>query len=387
MRWNHWRCAGVLSESELSRGAAFLAAAAPGIPIGVEVDEDEVRWSVRHADLPRLVAALDPEGEEFDQAWAEQIDEVEGDTRCVVIDLTSDDDGATLLTWDPKSGDNHATWPVAWLVATAFVRAVGAAPVPISIAYMLAPRPAMPPGDVLPVVPLRGRWILPSGKVEFVNIGRPASVAAIDAAVELHDGWCLCAVVRNPDDDRPPGLDELAPIACLVKVVKVLELSHREYGVLFAGHGRATLEAAEARAAEALQARYRKVGAGDPDPRIRPLVLDAIAQAIKFAIPSDDVADDARDVLGRLGPDALADGVIDAIPWAFRAEDRAAVLQQPASSERLMLVVEWLATRIRELQEALERAGGDLQTARLALVEDQIAELEDDDEDEDADVG
>ena len=72
--------------------------------------------------------------------------------------------------------------------------------------------------SILPVLPVRDAVVFP-GVTAPLAVGRVASLAALEEAGE--GGFLLIATQRNPATELP-GLDDLHPVACIARVVKVM---------------------------------------------------------------------------------------------------------------------------------------------------------------------
>jgi len=71
----------------------------------------------------------------------------------------------------------------------------------------------------LPILPVRDAVIFP-GVTNPLAIGRPKSVAALEAAGL--GGFLLIATQKDPALDEP-GLDDLHPVACIARVIRVID--------------------------------------------------------------------------------------------------------------------------------------------------------------------
>jgi ATP-dependent Lon protease len=72
---------------------------------------------------------------------------------------------------------------------------------------------------VLPVLPVRDVVVFPGVTVPLA-IGRPASLAALEHAGP--GGFLLVATQRDPATEEP-GLDDLFPVACVVRVLRIID--------------------------------------------------------------------------------------------------------------------------------------------------------------------
>jgi ATP-dependent Lon protease len=72
---------------------------------------------------------------------------------------------------------------------------------------------------ILPVLPVRDVVIYPGVTVPLA-IGRPRSLAALEAAGP--SGFLIVATQRDPATEEP-GIDDLHPVACVVRIVRIID--------------------------------------------------------------------------------------------------------------------------------------------------------------------
>jgi ATP-dependent Lon protease len=72
---------------------------------------------------------------------------------------------------------------------------------------------------ILPVLPVRDAVVFPGMNVPLV-IGRPASLAALDQAGQ--GGFLVVATQKDPTTENP-GLEDLHPIACITRVLRIVD--------------------------------------------------------------------------------------------------------------------------------------------------------------------
>ncbi len=90
--------------------------------------------------------------------------------------------------------------------------------------------------EVLPVLPIKQGFLLP-GVISPFAVGRPASVAALDAA---SNGWLVVALQREPVQEPSPS--DLLPIGILSKIVNPLGEQGGRRAVALQGVARVTLQ-------------------------------------------------------------------------------------------------------------------------------------------------
>jgi len=72
---------------------------------------------------------------------------------------------------------------------------------------------------ILPVLPVRDAVVFPGMNVPLV-IGRPASLAALDQAGQ--GGFLVVATQKDPTTENP-GLEDLHPVACITRVLRIVD--------------------------------------------------------------------------------------------------------------------------------------------------------------------
>ena len=72
--------------------------------------------------------------------------------------------------------------------------------------------------DLLPVLPLKDTVVYPQIVVPL-SVGRPRSLAAIDAAMESHQTFI--AVAQKDQNSSVPGLDDIYEVGTLVKITRL----------------------------------------------------------------------------------------------------------------------------------------------------------------------
>ncbi|HKE11105.1 MAG TPA: LON peptidase substrate-binding domain-containing protein, partial [Myxococcota bacterium] len=72
---------------------------------------------------------------------------------------------------------------------------------------------------LLPVLPVRDAVVFP-GVTNPLSIGRPKSLAALDAAGQ---GGFLVVATQRDASVEDPGVQDLHPVACIVRVVRIVD--------------------------------------------------------------------------------------------------------------------------------------------------------------------
>src|SRR5579883_306863 len=144
----------------------------------------------------------------------------------------------------------------------------------------LTPAPA--PGGVLPVLPLKNTVLFPF-LFAPLSVGRPASRAAVEAALASEDKTLVVAAQRNPADEAP-GLDALYPVGTRA-VIKKMARTQDAVEILVQGVERVILERAE-QTEPYLKAVYRVLplptDAGTEVEGLQRAVLDAARRVLEL---------------------------------------------------------------------------------------------------------
>lgn len=364
MHWNKWQRTSPASESELVR-----AAKEAGAPARLDA-AGRISWQLRKADVD---AFADDHADELDDDWRHELDDIDRLSYEIVVEIEVLE-GATILTWDPKSGDNHAAWPIAFVMARRFAEKLGAEPLQITAADLVAPEPSI--GAHVPalrVIPLRGSCVLPSGRLTPMSFGRASSIEALQRTSEAGPAHCIFAVQTDPEVEHP-GLDDLEDIGCVVRIAKLVTVSPNDVIAIVAGSDRVQLRPLDTAGSE-LVATGTRIQPAAPDHRLRPLLLEAAETLAEYVIPQDEIADDAIEILSQLAPELLADAACEIYAPLLAVETRLAVLQATDPSDRLMTVIEALSELGSGFADATAEHRGNVQTARGALMDREVAQL------------
>jgi ATP-dependent Lon protease len=88
--------------------------------------------------------------------------------------------------------------------------------------------------EVLPILPLRENYIYP-GVVMPVIVGSSESLAAIEEAVEHHQGNIICLMQRNLSQKSYPTEKELYPYGFVCRVTQLIKMPDKKIRVLLRG--------------------------------------------------------------------------------------------------------------------------------------------------------
>jgi ATP-dependent Lon protease len=209
---------------------------------------------------------------------------------------------------------------------------------------------------VLPVLPVRDAVVFPGMSVPLA-IGRARSLAALDAAGS--GGFLLVATQRDPSIEDP-GLADLHPVACITRVVRIVDARRDGKQAIVVGLVRARLLSVEARD-PALRVRIEPLpddlGASAERETARRRVLELSHRVIDLR---DDIPDEWKAGLQQLGaPGLLADLIASYV--RLPNEERVALLQEVNPTARLWRLVPHLEREvtIAETQRALASDAGE----------------------------
>jgi Lon protease-like protein len=355
MIWNQWTRRPAVTAAELRAAVASVADSAAG-SLEPEIADDGswVVFTVAGDGLDAVVEALDPELDELDDDWEDEIEALEdGENHRIVIELARDGED-TSLRWDPKSGDNDAAWSVAWLITTRLMRLLGAEQTTVSARLLLEPAAPIAETQVhLPLFPLRADVVLPTRKARVFHVGRPASLDALRNAVSSHGGRCVAAMQRDPAIEEPARGD-LHSIACVVEVVELLDDGRGNANVFVRGIARARVLSVEGFMVHAEPA---TPGAAGPLTEERARLLDG-ANALLPYLFMENMPDDALEVLAELPAEQLGDGAAEIFGGVLPTETRAEVLQTLDASARAAHVADAIEKMLEDLRAARQSDGG-----------------------------
>jgi ATP-dependent Lon protease len=209
--------------------------------------------------------------------------------------------------------------------------------------------------EVLPLLPVRDAVVFP-GVTRPLAIGRPKSLAALAAAGQ---GGLLVIASQREAETEDPLLADLHPVACIVRVARVIDAR---------GDGKQAIVVGVARA------RLVEAVASDPCLRVRITALteidemspardaawkQVIAKAQRIIELRDDLPDEWKTfVAGLPSPGLLTDLVASTLPLA--PEEQIALLAEASVAQRLERVTAHLdrEVTIAETQRRLAEQSG-----------------------------
>ncbi|MED5261962.1 MAG: endopeptidase La [Myxococcota bacterium] len=213
------------------------------------------------------------------------------------------------------------------------------------------------PGDesfevdaVLPVLPVRDVVVFPGVTVPLA-VGRSQSLEALDQAGS--EGYLLVATQRDPATETPE-LEDLYPVAALVRVMRIIDARGGGKQALVVGLARARL--GEPSAFEpTLRMTYEALPEiGEDSPETEDLWKRAVELSQRVIDLRDDMPDDWKEFLGGIPqPGLLADLVASNLP--LTPEEKVELLGENDAASRLKLISEYLGREvtIAETQRAL----------------------------------
>jgi ATP-dependent Lon protease len=218
-------------------------------------------------------------------------------------------------------------------------------------------RVALP--SVLPVLPVRDVVVFPGVTVPL-SIGRPRSLAALERAGQ--GGFLIVATQRDPATEDP-GLGDLHPVACVVRVIRIIDARRDGKQAIVVGIVRTRLPAApEPGDGAALLVRLDPIPDLDLDtPERQALWKRVVALAEQVIDLHDDYPEEWKSFVGGIPtPGLLADVIGSTLP--LPPEEKLALLDEHDPSRRLERIARHLEREvtIARTQRTLARsAGGD----------------------------
>jgi len=231
----------------------------------------------------------------------------------------------------------------------------------------------------LPLLPVRDVVLYPGVTVPLA-IGRPRSLAALEDATE---GFLIVATQRDAMTENP-SLEELHPVGCIVRVVRVIDAKREGKQAIVVGVARTRIAPSEPGdttgriATDPLDER-------EPESAERDAIWQRVVGLAHRVIDlHDDYPDEWKNfVQGIPTPGLLADLIASTLP--LPPEERIALLEEPKPSRRLARVAAHLEREvtIAETQRALSATGEDqmdpakrerLLRRRLRDIEDELGE-------------
>jgi len=208
----------------------------------------------------------------------------------------------------------------------------------------------------LPVLPVRDAVVFPGMNVPL-SVGRPRSLAALEEAGD--NGFLVVATQKSPETEEP-GLAELHPIACIVRIVRVVDARGQARQALVMGLVRTRLAPAPNGPKNALRAKVEPLAettapSAESD-AARARVVELAHRVIDLR---DDYPDEWKNLVAQIPtPGLLADLIASNVGLA--TDERVALLNEPDPVRRLWRVASALEREvtIAETQRALRAEEG-----------------------------
>ena len=209
----------------------------------------------------------------------------------------------------------------------------------------------------LPLLPLRDVVVFPS-MVTPLLVGRPASVAAVEAAME-RDKY-LCVIAQREPETEEPAPEDLYDVGSVIKVLQIIRTPDDTLKVLVEGVARVRVEEI-AEAGDHLSAVLQplvEVGAEGPE-------IEALSRSIKDRFKEyvrlnkrlpDEVLMSVLNVddIGRMG-DSISAYIVGKVPL------KQELLEEPRLHSRLETINQVLANEL-EILEIEQRIDSEVQT-------------------------
>ena len=205
---------------------------------------------------------------------------------------------------------------------------------------------------ILPVLPVRDVVVFPGVTVPLA-IGREKSLAALHEASQ--SDFLIVASQRDPTTEDP-GFDDLYPVGCVVRVVRIIDARSHGKQAVVVGVVRTRLGAPIADS-PALRMRLDVIDEIDPEPNVTDAIWKKVVGLAHRVIDlHDDYPDEWKNfVSGIPGAGLLADVVASTLP--LPPEEKALLLEEAHPTQRLERVAAHLEREvtIAETQRALNQ--------------------------------
>src|SRR5262245_17047948 len=190
-----------------------------------------------------------------------------------------------------------------------------------------------------------------------LSVGRPRSLAALEEAGS--GGFLLVATQRDPETEEP-ALADLHPIACIVRIVRVVDARGQARQALVMGLARSRLAPAPDGPKNALRARIEPlVESVQPSAESEAARARVVELAHRVIDLRDDYPDEWKNLVAQIPtPGLLADLIASNV--GLSTDERVALLNEPDSVRRLWRVASALEREvtIAETQKALRAEQG-----------------------------
>jgi ATP-dependent Lon protease len=208
---------------------------------------------------------------------------------------------------------------------------------------------------ILPVLPVRDAVVFPGMNVPLV-IGRPPSLAALDQAGQ--GGFLVVATQKDPTTETP-GLEDLHPVACVTRVLRIVDARREGKQAIVMGLVRTRIRLVESRGA-ALMVHIDPL----PEPQAESAELETARQQVvelahRVIDLRADYPDEWKGIVSQLpSPGLLADLIASNI--ALPVDERVELLAEASPGQRLRRIARHLEREvtIAEAQRTLQDESG-----------------------------
>jgi ATP-dependent Lon protease len=245
-----------------------------------------------------------------------------------------------------------------------------------SVRIAVGPDELEVPG-VLPVLPVRDVVMFPGVTIPLA-IGREKSLAALEQAGE--GGFLIVATQRDAATEEPAS-DELFPVACVVRVMRLIDARRDGKQAIVVGVVRTRLTHPPVATEPALQMRLEPLqDEDDESPELESLWKRVVELAQRVIDLHDDYPDEWKAfVTGIPSPGLMADVIGSTLP--LPPEEKIALLEETHPIQRLARVARHLEREVTigETQRALSKKAGPEEMdpeRRERLLRDRMREIE-----------
>jgi ATP-dependent Lon protease len=224
-----------------------------------------------------------------------------------------------------------------------------AEPETLSIVAVGSERVSVP--TELPILPVRDAVVFPGMNVPL-SVGRPRSLAALEEAGD--NGFLVVATQKSPETEEP-GLADLHPMACIARIVRVVDARGQARQALVLGLARTRLHEAPPGPKGALRARIEPVAdGGAPSAEAEAAKSRVVTLAHRVIDLRDDYPDEWKNLVAQIPtPGLLADLIASNV--GLSGDERVSLLNEPDAVKRLWRIASALEREITiaETQKAL----------------------------------
>jgi ATP-dependent Lon protease len=203
----------------------------------------------------------------------------------------------------------------------------------------------------LPILPVRDAVVFPGMNVPL-SVGRPRSLAALEEAGD--NGFLVVATQKIPETEEPQ-LADLHPVACIARIVRVVDARGQARQALVLGLSRTRLHEAPAGAKGALRARIDPLAdAVSPSAEAEAARSRVVTLAHRVIDLRDDYPDEWKNLVAQIPtPGLLADLIASNV--GLSSDERVSLLNEPDAVQRLWRIASALEREITiaETQKAL----------------------------------